>query len=60
MIIIRDKKCSTIQVWLNIQVGNIVDKAISINNIALRFLARKVFNLLVIRKICEDEEIEKY
>ncbi|MCM1569063.1 MAG: DUF4352 domain-containing protein [Roseburia sp.] len=35
-IIKKDKKISTVQVWLNIRVGNISDKATSINNIALR------------------------
>ena len=35
-IIKKDKKSSTVQVWLNIRVGNISDKATSINNIVLR------------------------
>lgn len=35
-IIKKDKKSNTVQVWLNILVGNISDKATSINNIVLR------------------------
>ncbi len=35
-IIKKDKKSDTVQVWLNIRVGNISDKATSINNIVLR------------------------
>lgn len=35
-IIKKDKKSSTVQVWLNIRIGNISDKATSINSIELR------------------------
>lgn len=35
-IIKKDKKSDIVQVWLNIRVGNISDKATSINNIVLR------------------------
>lgn len=43
-IIKKDKKSSTVQVWLNIRVGNISDKATSINNIVLRlFLLRRYY-----------------
>lgn len=41
-IIKKDKKSSIVQVWLNIRVGNLSDKATSINSIALRlFLLRR-------------------
>lgn len=35
-IIKKDRKSSNVQVWLNVRIGNISDKATSINNIALR------------------------
>ncbi len=37
----KDKRSSTVQVWLNIRVSNISDKATSINNIVLRLFCLK-------------------
>lgn len=60
-IIKKDKKSSTVQVWLNIRVGNISDKATSINNIVLRlFCLEDIIYRPSLNKDAQTDEGIKY